>query len=160
MFERRAQVLADRENPAAVFQQVVHRREDFRFAFAEAQHQAAFGRGTPAGDVFQYVEADPVFGARTYLRREAFDRLDVVPHDVGRRGENDIDQFFLAVEIGDQYLYGGIGVGFPYGTHGSGPMGGTPVGQVIPVHGGNYAMLQSHQRDRTGELARLVAVGW
>lgn len=29
---------------------------------------------------------------------------------LGRRGENDIDQFFLAVEIGDQYLYGGIGV--------------------------------------------------
>lgn len=78
---------------------------------------------------FSTLRLTPYLALRTYLRREAFDRLDVVPHDVGRRGENDIDQFFLAVEIGDQYLYGGIGVGFPYGTHGSGPMGGTPSGR-------------------------------
>ncbi len=81
-----AKVLAHGQHLDRVVAEVVHRLEDFRLRFAEAEHETAFGHGFRPQffGAAQELEGELVFGPRADDRGEAFDRFEVVIEDVRR----------------------------------------------------------------------------
>ena len=128
MFHGGTQVLAQRDDGASRIGQVVERCQYLGFGLSEAEHEAAFGHRAARGDVAEYFQRSAVPGPRTYEGRQPLDGLDVVTDDIRCGVDDDVEQLFAAVEIGNEHLDGGVGIYAPDGTNRFGPMAGSSVG--------------------------------
>src|SRR5436190_182390 len=86
-------ILAHRQDLAADLAEVIHRLEQFRFGFTEAEHHPALRHNFRRKllRLAEDIEGCPIFCARTHQRSQAFDCLQVVIENVGRGIEHDLD---------------------------------------------------------------------
>lgn len=159
MLQRGAQVLPEGDDADARAAQILEGAQHLLVALSEAHHHAALGHGAPLAEVAQRLEAGAVPGPGAQRGGEALDRFDVVAHDVGRRGEDRIQQLGPCVEVGNEQFDDRVGIAAADGLDGRGPVGGTAVGQVVARDGGDDGVAQPHQRDALGHLLRLVGIG-
>ena len=91
-------------------------------------------------------------------RKQPGHRLDVVVQDVGTRVQHRPQRRVIALEIGDQNLDHTPAVQLSNGLDRLGEDEGAAVRQVVPVHGGDHDMLQSHLPHCLGHPPGLLPV--
>ena len=128
-------------------------------AFAEAEHQAAFGRGAASCEQLQRAERGRVTGARTHLRGESLDGFDVVPDNIGLRRRHRVQQLGAGVEIWNKELDRCVVILSTDGFDGGSPVAGASVGQIITCNGCYDNVPKTHQLHAAGQLPGLCIVG-
>lgn len=90
----RLQILAQRQHGDAVTAQIAHHFDDFRVGFAQADHQAGFGRDIRVRlfKALQQLQRPLVVGARAHLAVYARHVFQVVVKHVRRRGGEDLQR--------------------------------------------------------------------
>nr|DAO23852.1 MAG TPA: hypothetical protein [Caudoviricetes sp.] len=159
MLQSRPKVLSEGHDPHARFAQVGEGLQHFVIAFAEADHQSAFGHGAPLREQAQRFEARFIGSPRTHQRRKPPDGFDVVPDDVGPGCEYRLQQCGIRIQIGNKELDRCVRILLPHGPHGSCPVSGPAVGQVIARDGGDDDMPELHQAGALGDLAGFRRIG-
>src|SRR5271154_1620070 len=81
--------------------------------------------------------------------------FEVMIEDLGRGGEDDVDQLAAAVEIGREHFDGGTGAP-AHGQHALSEMFRTAVWEVVARDGSDYHMAQSQAVARFGQALRLI----
>ena len=102
---RGRQVLAQRQHFDAVRPHVAHDVQDFIVGFTQSDHQAALGRhvGEQRLEFLQQVQAELVIAAGPGFLVQTRHGLQVVVHDIGRCGFQDVEGAVVAAaEIGYQ----------------------------------------------------------
>jgi hypothetical protein len=154
------EVLAEGEDIATGVAEVPEGLEEFRFGFAEAEHEAGlglWGRVSGAGfDFLEETEGAVVGGAVADGGGEASDGFEVMVEDVGPAGEDGIDGFVEIVEIRGEDLEDGVGVALADGFEGEAEVVGAAVGKVIAGDGGDDDMAELEAGDGFGDPSGLV----
>ena len=155
---RRAEILAQRQDLAADFAQVVHRLEKFRFRFAQPEHDAALGDDVRCKFLraAQDLERGAVFRARTHRGREPLDRLEVVIENLGRGVEHELDAPILRVKIGHEHFDDDRWIHLADSANGARKMFRAAVLQIIARDGGNDDVLELEPSDGFGDALRFV----
>ena len=106
------QVLADSQQFHVRDAEIFHGSDDFCFSFAEADHQGGFGMDFMAGFTGDRGERfdRSQDGKRFFVIRarvadvflKTFYRFNIMGDDVGRRGDDFFQRFFVAVQIRNQ----------------------------------------------------------
>src|SRR3989441_594999 len=161
MMRRRLQVLADGQHVDVVRAKVAHHVEDLGVGLAQTDHEPRLrgnGRVAPL-ELLQQRERVPVIPAGPCLFIEARYRLQVVIHDVGWCGREDLERAVqAAAEIGNQNFDGRARTVLPDGTDAIDEVLGAAVAQVVAIHAGDHYVAKRELGDRFRQVAGLVRI--
>src|SRR5436190_6263226 len=155
---RGLEVLAEREDVHAHTSQIVHALLHLRVTLPKPEHDAALGAQTGALGPHQHFQAAVVLGLHAYLFGQPTHRLQVVRKDVRRSLGHDGQVLPFPLEIGYQRFHGRCRGPATDRTDGPGPDVAATVLQIITVHAGDDAVLQSHEFHATRHPRRLEGV--
>ncbi len=147
VFGCRPEVLAEGEHGDVVGAEVVECLDDFLAAFAEAEHESAFG-GDDSVDhgfgFFEHGEGALVLGAGADERGEALDGFDVVVEDVRAGVHAELEGPVAVVEVGDEDFDDDVRVGGADGFDGEFEVFGSAVTEVVAGDGGDDDVAEFH----------------
>src|SRR5438552_3616294 len=158
---RSLQVLPDGEHVDLVRTQVAHHLDNFGVGLAQADHESRFCRHgrVPALELLQQRERVPVIAAGPCLFIQAGHRLQVVIHDVGWCGGEDLERAVeAAAEIGNQNFDGRARTVFPDGADAVDEVLGAAVAQVVAVDAGDDDVAQTELGDGLRQMTGLVRI--
>ena len=117
MLRRGLKILADGENVAAGFQNVVHQAVDLLLRFAQAHHEAGFGQqgGILLLAVPQHLQGPLIPGLGPDGALQLPHRLHIVVQHLRMGGNHHVQGGAIPLHVGDQRLHGGAGTDLPDG---------------------------------------------
>lgn len=131
---------------------------DFRFRFAEAEHNAGFRNMASIGGVFEDFEATFVFGLDAYGFLEPLNRFDIVVENVRGRFKYGVDLVEVAFEIGGEDFDRSARIPIADGANGGGPDRSSSIGEFVAGDGSDDAMAQVHLGHGIGDASGFAQV--
>ena len=142
---------------------VLHGGQDLFVGFPETDHQAALGRyaGEQGLEFFQQVQAERVVGARACFFVQPGHGFEVVVHDIGRRGFQDVEGSVIpTTEIGHQHLYLRDRRQFACGLDAGHKVASATVPEVVTVNTRDHHIVEFECGDGFGEVGGFVRIEW
>ena len=159
MLEGGLEVLSQSEDVAVCVAEVSHGLQYLFLRFTEPEHHAGLGVDFVSEAVFdlgQNTERPIIGGAVPDRWGETSNRLQVVVEDVGPSHKDRVDGVVAIQKIRSQYLDHDSRIQFTHCFDGAAEVFGSPILEVIPGHGRDHHVLETHATGGLGHSLRLV----